>query len=245
MLVPEDVSRAKMKFISAPFGNYIQPRSALAVTGTWTLKERPGRYQQVFKTVRYSFKEQGWVNNLGLRNLGITHALKLHDNQHEVLSIAGIEQTDWSKFIELIPDDHNIELNLSCPNVDECTPIDIDKLINSSRRWCIAKIQPTGPFSASAHKQIDELVDLGFTQIHACNAIPHKRGGLSGKQVKTYSLELIKYIKFMHPHVEVVGGGGITKLADIQDYYDFGADHVSFGSVCFTPWKLPPLLKSC
>ena len=87
-----------MKFISAPFGNYIQPRSALAVTGTWTLKPRPGRFKQVLKTVRYSFEEEGWVNRLGLRNVGITHALKLHDNQREILSVAGIEQNDWKYF---------------------------------------------------------------------------------------------------------------------------------------------------
>ena len=233
-----------MKFISAPFGNYIQPSSALAVTGTWTVKHRPGRFKQVLKTVRYSFKEQGWINKLGLRNVGILRALKSHDNQREVLSIAGIEDDDWKKFLDIIPEDYNIELNLSCPNVDECSPIGIKDMINKSRQWCIAKIPPAPDFSTATYRLVDELVDMGFTQIHACNAIPHDRGAISGKQVKACSLKTIKYIKRIHPHVEVVGGGGITNSSDIQDYYDVGADHVSFGSVCFTPWRLPAILSS-
>jgi dihydroorotate dehydrogenase len=234
-----------VNFISAPFGNYIQPKSALAVTGTWTLKHRPGRFKQVLKTVRYSFKERGWINKLGLRNLGITHALESHDNQHEVLSIAGIEEYDWNRFSDIIPDDYNIEFNLSCPNVDECSPAGIKNMINESRQWCIAKIPPGQPPGRNGTvRLIDELVDMGFTTIHACNAIPHSRGAISGKQVKACSLNIIKYIKHVHPHVEVIGGGGITRLADIQDYYDVGADHVSLGSVCFTPWRLPALLRN-
>lgn len=234
-----------MKFISAPFGNYIQPSSALAVTGSWTVKPRPGRFKQVLKTVRYSYKDGGWINKLGLRNVGIHHALRSHDNQREVLSIAGIEDDDWKRFSEIVPEDYNIELNLSCPNVDECNPIGIKSMINESRQWCIAKIPPTPDFwQVGTSRLVDDLIDMGFTQIHACNAIPHDRGAISGKQVKECSLKAIKYIKRVHPHVEVIGGGGITKPSDMQDYYDVGADHVSFGSVCFTPWRLPAVLSS-
>ena len=232
-----------MKFISAPFGNYIQPSTALAVTGTWTRLPRPGRVKQILKTVRYSFKERGWVNRLGLRNTGISSAVEIHDNDREVLSIGAIEDNDWKRFIEIIPEDYNLEINLSCPNVDEVENIDL-RLLNNSRKWCIAKIPPAPLFPTISYHYVDALVDMGFKQIHACNAIKMERGGLSGKQVKDCSLDVIKYIKRVHPHIETIGGGGITTQEDIQDYYNVGADHISLGSVCFTPWKLPALLRN-
>ena len=64
-------------FISAPFGNFLQPstfaQGATCVTGTFTLKPRPGRFKQILKTLRYVPTEAGWAwrNQLGLRNPGI------------------------------------------------------------------------------------------------------------------------------------------------------------------------------
>ena len=75
-----------MIFVSAPFGNYLQYtnflKDATYVTGTFTLKPRPGRFLQILKTLRYVKTEAGWVwrNKLGLRNPGI---------------FKGIDSTKW------------------------------------------------------------------------------------------------------------------------------------------------------
>ena len=53
-----------------------------------------------------------------------------------------------------------------------------------------------------------------------------------------YTMKIIKYIKETHPHVQVIAGGGVKCRKDAQDYLDAGADHVSLGTVCFTPWKI-------
>ena len=63
-----------MFFIAAPFGNYLKSNrpagwDVLSVSGTWTLKPRPGRFKQILKTLRYT--KDGWVNKLGLKNQGI------------------------------------------------------------------------------------------------------------------------------------------------------------------------------
>ena len=69
-------------FISAPFGNFLQystfASNATCVTGTFTLKPRPGRLKQILRTLRYVKTKQGWTwrNQLGLRNPGIFAGLE-------------------------------------------------------------------------------------------------------------------------------------------------------------------------
>ena len=48
-----------MFFIAAPFGNYLNYDNALSVSGTWTVKPRPGRFKQILKTLRYT--KDGWL----------------------------------------------------------------------------------------------------------------------------------------------------------------------------------------
>ena len=44
-----------MIFISPPFGNYINLSNTIPIRGSFTLEERPGKWSQIFKTLRYSF----------------------------------------------------------------------------------------------------------------------------------------------------------------------------------------------
>ena len=60
-----------MLFISPPFGNYISLPHTMSIKGSYTLKPRPGLFQQILKTFRYSFHYKGWVNKIGLRNKGL------------------------------------------------------------------------------------------------------------------------------------------------------------------------------
>jgi dihydroorotate dehydrogenase len=238
-----------IKFISAPFGNYIKSRNATSVSGSWTLNRRPGRFSQVFKTVRYRTIHKGlvsyggWVNKLGLRNQGILHGVRFENHDEvagrNVLSIAAIDDGDWEKFNQIIPQHYSIELNLSCPNVAEVgIDASISVMLSKYRRWCIAKVSPL-----SSKEEIDFIIGLGFNQIHASNAVPDSTyGAISGTIVKKYSLRIIEHIKKKHSHVQVIAGGGIHSVSDIDQYRNAGADHVSFGSVCFTPWRLPPLI---
>ena len=56
------------------------------------------------------------------------------------------------------------------------------------------------------------------------------------------SISQRKHIKHHFPQVEVIAGGGIDSLEDIQNYANIGADHVSLGTVCFNPLKLRKLV---
>ncbi len=229
-------------FISAPFGNYLQytnfAKNAISVTGTFTLKPRPGRLKQILRTLRYVKTVEGWTwrNQLGLRNPGIFEGIE-NTNSKSIMSIASLETKDWKILYEIVPKDMNVELNISCPNVD-AHPNLTKSFAKDNRKWCIVKVPPT-----ITKKQVDNIINLGYNKIHASNTLPTEKGGLSGKLIVPYTMKLIDYIKNKHDSVTVIAGGGVYSKKDAQNYIDAGADHISLGSVCFTPWKIKGIIN--
>ncbi|MBR19810.1 MAG: hypothetical protein CMA64_06655 [Euryarchaeota archaeon] len=230
-------------FISAPFGNYLSFSNAISVTGSWTLHPRPGLAWQILKTLRYVKGEGGWCwrNKIGLRNAGVKEGLK-RSRYFDVMSLAAIDRYDWINLDSIVPEKQNVEINISCPNLDKDVGASelpgFELWPKYGRYWCICKIPPT-----SSNKLVDRIVELGYNQIHASNTLPTEKGGLSGRVLVPHTLRLIEYIKKTHPHVEVIAGGGVTEKWHTQYYLDAGADHISLGTVCFTPWKVKAILK--
>ena len=237
-------------FIAAPFGNYIKFRknsNVVPVTGTWTLEYRGGflfRIWKILTTMRYDRSQKGWVNKLGLPNPGIKIGLR-KTKKNDILSIAAINDTDFKKLFDIIPKDQSIEINLSCPNLDEKTPLswnDARLFISpeSQRKFCIAKISPE-----TSLDQLKFLIDeLGFKQIHCSNTLSVKGGGLSGKSLTPYVEKLINMIReTWGDKVEIIAGGGVSSQVDIENYLNLGSDHISLGTICFKPWKLRGIIN--
>ena len=157
------------------------------------------------------------------------------------MSIASLEREDWYKLYAQVPTKQNVEINISCPNVQHNPDVlfGLDLWPRTKRRWCIIKVPPT-----VEHKTIDILVEKGYNQIHASNTLQTEKGGLSGKILAPYTLGIVEYIKSTHPQVEVIAGGGVTDRFSRDRYLDAGADHISLGSVCFTPWRIRSILNS-
>ena len=231
-----------MMFVSAPFGNYIKPAGCIPVTGTFTLHPQGNRVWSVIKSLRYSTKHKGWTNNMGLPNPGVKVGLERHING-EVLSIAEIERNDFKKLYREIPEGINVELNLSCPNIRNL-PWDSTEIFarnSEKRKWCICKVSPT-----VTPEDLEFLITkLGFTQIHASNTLPIQGcGGLSGRTLIPYTLDIIRLIREEWPEVTIIAGGGVDNFGAVYEYLKEGADHVSLGSVCFNPFKLRKILKN-
>ena len=228
-------------FIAAPFGNYIKPIGCIPVCGTFTLHARGNVLWSAVKSLRYSTKHKGWMNNMGLPNPGIKVGLHKHI-RGEVLSIAEIERNDFKKLYSLIPEGINVELNLSCPNVRNL-PWDSTEIFARNlekRKWCICKVSPT-----VTPEDLEFLITkLGFTQIHASNTLPIQgSGGLSGQTLIPYTLDIIRLIREEWPEVTIIAVGGVADFSGVYEYLAEGADHVSLGSVCFNPFKLRKILK--
>jgi dihydroorotate dehydrogenase len=95
---------------------------------------------------------------------------------------------------------------------------------------------------------IDELKflieEIGFKQIHCCNTLPVKEGGLSGKTLRPYVNKLINIIRDnWGDSIEIIAGGGVENIQHVDDYLTLGADHISLGTICFTPWRVKALIN--
>ena len=107
-----------MLFISPPFGNYIHLHKTTPITGSFTLEPRTGLFMQIIKTLRYSFEHKGWINKIGLRNKGLDWALK-NIAEDKIISIAILHNDEIPKIIEKLPENRDIEINVSCPNAEK------------------------------------------------------------------------------------------------------------------------------
>ena len=115
--------------------------------------------------------------------------------EHEIISVAQVEDGDFKKLFNNIWSHQNVEINLSCPNILEAgTWSDAKMFLNGSRDWCIAKVSPLITI-----EEIGYLIDdIGFTQIHFSNTLPistfdrYSAGGLSGPELRPYTMELVR-----------------------------------------------------
>jgi len=225
-------------YISAPFGNYIRTKNTRSVVGTFTLERRPGLVSQLIKTLRY--RDGAWYNALGLRNPGIANGFKYYlPSRNEVISLAAINPRDWEKLAEIVPEHIDVELNLSCPNIEHFQNYSegAEVFLNSKRK-VIAKLSPLVRYT-----DIEDLYNRGFRSFHACNTLPTENGGMSGKGLRIYVEQTLDFITRVGDDCEIIAGGGIETPEDMDNYYANGATSVSLGTVCFNPLKLYKLLK--
>lgn len=224
--------------ISPPFGNYISLPFATSIKGSFTLYPREGKWKQIFKTLRYSFLYNGWVNKIGLRNPGIDYAIKKYKNTNHIISVAILDQKEIPELHNRIPENMNLELNLSCPNAEHDMVSDnIDCFLNNKRKWCIVKLSPVDDI-----KRVDRLYKNGFRQFHCSNTMPTKLlktptypGGLSGPYLIPYTKKLVKEIKDKYPDTTIIAGGGIRNMDTLNLYKKNGADFFSVSSLLFNP----------
>ena len=218
-----------MLFISPPFGNYINLKKTTPIRGSFTLNERPGKWMQILKTLRY-IPGVGWINKIGLRNPGIDYAVNTY-KKGEIISIAIMNKNEIKPILDKIPEDMDIELNISCPNTEKhMISNGLKPFINNKRNWCIVKLSPLEKCIT-----IQDLYDDGFRQFHASNTLPTEKGGISGKTLKPHTIGLIRYIKNSWNDTVVIAGGGIRSMKDVEEYRKAGADHFSVSSLCFNP----------
>lgn len=229
--------------ISAPFGNYIQPHNATATLGTFTTQERPGRVWRVIKTVRYYPGIKTWVNKIGLRNPGMPWLIKQvelgrKDVRDKIVSIHGFSDADWASLLADIAKikPMAVELNMSCPNVGEIDwPASLFEDALATGVTVIAKLPPV-----RYEMMLDQAMAAGVKIFHCCNTLPVPAGGLSGKALMPVALTCIRKIRGMPggSDLRLIGGGGITRVEDIDAYVDAGVEHVALGTKTMNPLLL-------
>lgn len=234
-------SRIKDIVISPPFGNYVCPKDATRIRGSFTIERRKGIIRQAVKTIRPI--KSGWVNKMGLRNCGIKYGMLRGDPEKDIYSLAIVSSPDeWDLFLEMVPEHFMVEVNVGCPNVAE-HEIKSHQLTAFAKKYKLATLKVPGVYE-KAWDYIEMGYEEGFRYFHICNTIPVARGGESGAKVQTMSLPLITATKATYgDDVTVIGGGGIYAPEDVRRYRDHGADIFSLASIWFTPWRVPAVLE--
>jgi len=221
-----------MLFISPPFGNYIHLPQTKSIKGSYTLEPRDGLILQILRTLRFSFDKKGWINKIGLRNKGLQYGIDNYNHETDILSIAIMNESEIKPILKMLPENTNIELNVSCPNINkQLNDKGIGQFLNPQRDWCIVKLSPL-----TNNYTIKKYYSIGFRQFHCCNTLPIVNGGLSGPTLIPYVTEMIKNIN-KYPNTIVIAGGVIQNIQTLNSYKNIGVTNFSVSSLFFHPIK--------
>jgi len=204
----------------------------------------------------------GMLNAIGLSNVGIESFLSeklpllAKYDANCVVSIAGSKIGEYARLAERLADEEDVdalEVNISCPNVDEgglefgAYPEPAGKVIaavkNKFSRPVIAKLSPNVTDIVSIARSV---IDSGADSISLINtlvgtAIDIKSksfklsngfGGLSGPAIKPVALAMVYKVAYA-VEVPIIGIGGITSASDAIEFLLAGAKAVQIGTVCF------------
>lgn len=232
----------KRVIISPPFGRYIERPWATSVKGSYTFDRRNGLIRQALKTIRPT--RNGWINKIGLRNKGIFCVYPWRDDV--IYSFAAYQESEelariynYISRCSFVPDNINVEINVSCPNIHgESVKFEHVKPFIDRYEWVSVKLPPTD----EAYYWLDKLNGSGVVA-HLSNTIPTPKGGLSGHSIGVRNIPLIKYAK-ENTDLKVIAGGGVYSANDVDEYLNLGADYISLATVFFSPWRVPGVLRS-
>ena len=214
-----------MLYISPPFGNYFSYKDARRIEGTFTWERRKGLIYNTIRSLRPV--SGGWRNQIGFRNKGIATRLLAPVKANRIISISAMEYQDWHKLCDYIPSNTPLELNLSCPNVNEIE-ITLNDLIRFVDKFPSLQVK-LPPLKDRIWTLLTVCENAMASRIPLSNTIPTLKGGISGGQLKKINLPLVEF--FAGQGFSITAGGGIYSAQDVIDYRNAGATHFSISTV--------------
>lgn len=213
------------------------------------------------ETLRINFFTGLVTNRFGWANPGLEAVLQTRFLQGMrkpfVLSVGSISKTqqeridDFEKIVTLLQQEtfstpYAIQLNISCPNLDEQEKLTIEntkEIIQTLSRLGVPiqiKLGPTELLSTFVElEKAPELDGYCLT-----NTLPSTQGGVSGKPLFQNNLTLIQELRKAGIQKPINAGGGILSKQDAQKYLDAGANSVFIWSITLLrPWRLLSILK--
>ena len=205
--------------------------------------------------VRIAETEHGMLNSIGLQGPGIdafveAHLPRLAGLTDELwVSVGGFSAADYAVCCERLDGDERvtaIELNLSCPNVEEA-PETAAQLVAAARaatkKPLYAKLSPAQWDIAAAARAV---VDAGADGLSLVNTIrglaldPRTLRPVLARAVGGYSGPALRPVALACVHacaaaveVPIVGMGGVTSGLDALELVTVGASAVALGTVLF------------
>jgi dihydroorotate dehydrogenase (NAD+) catalytic subunit len=229
------------------------------VTKTITLQPREGN-----PPVRIVETEAGMLNSIGLQGPGIERFLEQVLPRLRTLgvplwvSVGGFSADDFASLCEQLDDEQldAIELNLSCPNVEEApeTATEIVAACRAATRTLLyAKLSPAQWDIAESAKAVAAAGADGLSLVNTIRGLAldprtlaprlgRALGGYSGPALKPIALACI-YACAEAVDLPIVGMGGVQTGLDALELVAAGATAVALGSVLFVDPGAPSRVR--
>jgi len=211
--------------------------------------------------VRIAETDAGMLNSIGLANPGIERFLaenlpRLRELAVPIwVSVGGFSAQEYAETCALLDDVATIELNLSCPNVDEAaeSAAEIVAACRAATRLPLyAKLSPASWDIAEVARAVEAAGADGLSLVNTLRGMKLDRdlrpvlgtatGGLSGPSLKPVALAAV-YACFRATALPIVGMGGVTSGRDALELFAAGASAVALGTVLFSDPFAPSRIR--
>ncbi len=227
------------------------------VTKTITPEPREGN-----PPVRIAETPLGMLNAIGLANPGRDRFLCEHLPALTTLgipiwvSVGGFCAADYAETCAALDGIQAVELNLSCPNVDEAAD-GAAEIVAACRAVTplplYAKLSAAHPDVAEVARAVADAGADGLSLINTLRGTTLDRqlrpvlargsGGLSGPSLKPLALHAVR-VCFEATGLPIVGMGGIQTGRDALEFVACGARHVALGTVLFSDPDAPARVRA-
>ena len=231
------------------------------VTKTVTPHPRQGN-----RPVRIAETEHGMLNSIGLENPGIEALLAEKLPRLAALgvpiwvSVGGFAAHDYAELCGVLDgrdDVATVELNLSCPNVDEA-PESAAEIVAAARvatqKPLYAKLSPAASDVGEVALAVQAAGADGLSLVNTMRGLaldPHtlepilgtETGGYSGPALKPIALAAV-FRCYRSTGLPIVGMGGILSGRDAFEFIAAGASAVALGTVFFADPDAPVRVRA-
>jgi dihydroorotate dehydrogenase (NAD+) catalytic subunit len=225
------------------------------VTKTVTPEAREGN-----PPVRIAETEHGMLNAIGLANPGRERFLAEMLPALRTLgvplwvSVGGFSAAEYAETCARL-DDVTIELNLSCPNVDEA-PESAAEIVAACRAATdlplYAKLSPAAWDIAEVARAVEAAGADGLSLVNTLRGLALDRrlrpilaratGGYSGPALKPVALAAVHACR-RATSLPIVGMGGVQNGRDALEFVACGATNVALGTVLFADPDAPARIR--
>jgi dihydroorotate dehydrogenase (NAD+) catalytic subunit len=228
------------------------------VTKTITPEPREGN-----PPVRIAETDSGMLNSIGLANPGRERFLaetlpRLRELGVPLwISVGGFSASEYAETCAELEDVEAIELNLSCPNVDEA-PEGAAAIVAACRAatglplyakltpaaWDIAEVaRAVEAAGADGLSLVNTLRGLALDEQTLRPKLGRGTGGYSGPALKPVALAAV-YACSAATDLPLVGMGGVTTGLDALELIAAGASAVALGTILFSDPDAPVRIRS-
>ena len=211
--------------------------------------------------VRIAETDAGMLNSIGLANPGRDRFLERTLPQLQELgvplwvSVGGFAAQEYAETCAAL-EDVTIELNLSCPNVDEA-PESAAEIVAACRAATslplYAKLSPALPSVPEVARAVEAAGADGLSLVNTIRGLAldprtlrprlgRAVGGYSGPALKPIALAAV-YACRQVTELPIVGMGGVMTGNDALELLAAGATHVALGTVLFTDNEAPSRVR--